>query len=391
VRRAPIGIFAALSLWVFAARADRLAVVPLESPGHPAPRTVADQLAADLIRQGHRVIAGADVAARIAMGNQGASSNWAADLLNTIDAARAALTRLDLVFAANIARKVGNDIVRSGGGAGGTEVLVEWSLLERQLALTASDAVLANRWLDAAVAFGLAVQLDPLRHPDAERDAFARRRSTLQDQTPAALSIVATPAAAEVWIDGTQRCQSPCTTQLLPGRHLARVSSAAHSPAVIDLEIPPGEIASRRLGLTAAYSGSSLQAIAAMLADPSRRTEGASALEPMARFLDVDHVVALVPSNDQMGFILAPPPVGQSRFGPVVPPFALSPAVIERLRPISVPDGEPARSWYAKPTTWIIAGGTAALIVGGLFLYRTTEPSPTGTLTVTSSPPGSLR
>jgi hypothetical protein len=384
VRRAPIGIFAALTLWISGARADRLAVVPLESADRQPPVALADQLAADLIRRGHRVVAGADVAARLAMGNQGAGRDWAAELQKDIDAARSALTRLDRVFAGNVARKVGNELVHSGGGAGGPEVLVAWALLERQLSLMSSDANQASQWLDMAIAFGPNVQLDPLRHPDVERDAFTRRRVALQNQPAGRLSITSTPSAAEVWVDGVRRCESPCTVAVVPGRHWARISSPAHAPAAIEVQIPAGTTASRHVGLSAAYSGASLHAIAAMLADPSRRAEGASALEPMARFLDVEHVVAVIPWGDQTRFVVAPSPTGQPALGPITAPADLSNAVAERLRQASTLRRETSHAWYASPTTWLIAGGVAALAVGGFLIFSPSDPARTGTLTVTS-------
>ena len=124
--------------------------------------------------------------------------------------------------------------------SGRREVLVEWCLLERQLAMTASDATGGRRWLDAAVAFGPGVELDPLRHPDDERDLFARRRTALREEVPATLSIATTPAAAEVWIDGVRRCESPCTVTLLPAdtwrgrlrpRTRLRSSTSSSAPA----------------------------------------------------------------------------------------------------------------------------------------------------------------
>jgi hypothetical protein len=260
-------------------------------------------------------------------------------------------------------------------------VLVEWCLLQRQLSITASDGKTANLWLDAAVVFGPDVELDALRHPEEERDLFSRRRVALQSELAASLSIGTTPEAAEVWVDGVKRCQSPCSVTLLPGRHLARATSPAHAPAVVDVEIGPGTIASRRVGLTAAYSGSSPKAIASMLADPSRRNEGASALEPMARFLDVDHVVALVPEGTDVRVIVAPPAAGRSRLGPAVPAAELSTTMVEQLRPIAPPP-EQSTPLLKKPGTWIVAGGVVAAIVGGFFVYEATRPQKNGTITV---------
>jgi hypothetical protein len=140
------------------------------------------------------------------------------------------------------------------------------------------------------------------------------------------------------------------------------------------------------LGLTAAYSGASLRAIEAMMSDPSRRAEGASALEPMARFLDVDHVVALVPEGDKTRMIFAPPAAGRTRLGPATAAPGLSAAAAEQLRPIG-PTQEEGKPWYGKPTAWLVGGGIVAGIVAGFFIYQASTPTPTGTLIITSSPP----
>jgi hypothetical protein len=367
VRLISLSSFASWALATSFASADRLAVVPLESQSHPPPALEAEQLSADLTSRGHRVVASADAVARMSAGSQGAGPDWAAHVMQSIGAARSALTRLDRALASSMTQKIGDDLVRRGGGAGGPEVLVEWCLLERQLSLTGSDANAAGAWLDAAIAFGPDVELDPLHHPDDERDLFARRRAALKSEAAAALSIVTAPVAADVWVDGVRRCASPCTVKVLPGRHLARASSPAYAPALVDVAIGPGATVSRRLGLTAAYSGASPQAIASMLADPNRRGEGTSALEPMARFLDVEHVVALVPEGAQIRVFLAPPAAGRSRVGPAVAAQDVSPAVLEQLRPIAAADeGTPL---LKKPGTWIIGGGIVAAIVGGFFIY----------------------
>jgi hypothetical protein len=371
------------------ARAERLAVLPLESPDGHVSLAAADKLAADLVHEGHRVLSGADVVARLSAGNQSAGREWAADLLKDIEAGRAALARLDQALASNIAGKVGTELAKGGGGTGGAEPLVQWALLQRQLAMTGSDASLPARWLDAAIAFGPEVELDPLRHPNIERDAFARRRAARRSEPAGQLSIATTPAAAEVSIDGVRRCESPCTVSLMPGRHLARMTLPAHAAATIDFEVAPGAVVSRRLGLPAAYTGANLHAIAAMLADPNRRTEGASALEPVARFLDVDHVIAVLPWGDQTRVMVAPAPPDQARLGPAMAPTDLSPAVIGRLRAVredARATSKTSTAWYASPVTWMIVGGAAALAVGGYFILRP-DPSQGGTLTVTSLPP----
>jgi hypothetical protein len=168
----------------------------------------------------------------------------------------------------------------------------------------------------------------------------------------------------------------------LPGRHLARTASPAYAPAVVDFEVAPGATETRRLNLTAAYSGASPQAIASMLGDPNRRSEGASALEPLGRFLDVEHVVALVPEGSQIRVLVAPPAAGRSRLGPAVAASDLSSTVIEQLRPIAQP--EASSSIFKKPVTWIVGVGVvAAAVVGGILIYDASRSAQkTGNITV---------
>jgi len=119
-----------------------------------------------------------------------------------------------------------------------------------------------------------------------------------------------------------------------------------------------------------------------MLADPNRRNEGASALEPLARFLDVEHIVTLVPEGSQIRIIVAPPAAGRSRLGPAVAPAELPSTVLEQLRPIAQPDEN--TPLFKKPVTWIVGAGiVAAAVVGGILLYDASRSqSKTGNITV---------
>lgn len=390
VRQGPLALAVAAATFASTARADRVAVLALESPGHAAPVADADAVAAALLARGHRTIASPDASARLTAGDEGAGVDWAAQTIVELTNARAALTRLDRAAASNTSRRIGQEIARRGGGAGGAEVLVEWALLERSLAATASDAAGAARWLDTAVALGPSTELDPLRHPDDERNRFNARRTALRAEIPASISLATTPPAAEVWVDGVHRCASPCAVAVVPGRHFVRVSSPAHAPANLEVELGPGAAVSRSLGLSAAYAGASPRAVAAMFSDPSRRGEAASALEPMARFLDVDHIVALVPEGvDAERIVVAPPAAGRQRLGPSVPKTALATSVLEQLRPLTPPGSEPPAAWYEKPGVWIGGAALVGAVVGGILLYEASRsssapPTPAGSLTVTS-------
>jgi hypothetical protein len=371
--------FAASNAW-----ADRIAVLAIESPSAPPPVVQADHVAAALLTKGHRVVAPADAASRLTSGDAGAGPDWAARQLQAIDAARAALTRLDRRFALMTETAVSREIIGHGGGAGGADVIVAWCLLERQLALTAADAAGAARWLDRAVAAAPGSEIDPLRHPEAERDAFSRRRGVLLAETPATLSISSVPAAADVWIDGVHRCSAPCAPELVPGRHLVLITSPAHAPAILDVETLPGTEQKRQVALSAAYAGASTRAIAAMLADPSRRREAVTALEPVAKFLDVDHVVALAPEGDQAWRVLvAPPARGRSAFGPAVSERDLDTAVADQLRPTEAAT-EASSPWYGKPAVWLGGAAVVGAVVAGVLVYGATRPAKTGTLTIGS-------
>jgi hypothetical protein len=382
VRLASFAFLAAI-LFPSIATADRIAVVPLHAPGDSAPVVEADRLSAELAARGHRVIAATDALARLSSGNRGSGADWGAEITQAIGTARAALARLDRAFAVATARRVGAEITRRGGGAAGSRVLVEWYLLEGQLASAASDAKGSAGWLDTAVAAGPNVELDPLNHPEDERDLFDRRRAKLREQAPATLSVSTVPPAADVWVDGVHRCTSPCSVERLAGHHLAFVSSPAHAPASFAFEVAAGATTSRRIALSAAYAGAPPDAIASMLASPSRRAEGASALEPMARFLDVTHVVALFPEEGKLRVLVSPPAAGRSPIGPLTDEDGLSFAVADQLSPVA-PATANGPAWYAKPTAWIVGAAILAGVVGGFLIYDASRPPATGTLTVGS-------
>ena len=370
------------------ARADRLAVLALPSADAPAPVVQADALSSHLIQNKHRTINSSDVRARVQAGNHGADAAWAAARSQSIAQARAALTRLDRQTASSIARQVDDSIRRAGGGAGGPEMLVEWALLERSLSLSSSGVHGAARWMQVAAAIGPRVVLDPLRFPEEDRNAFAAAVAEAEKLPPATVAMTSAPSSAELWVDGVLRCVTPCSAQLVPGHHFARVVSPAHAPSVLELELPAGSTNSREVGLSAAYSGASLDAIAAMLADPSRSAEASSALLSVARFLDVDHIIALSAERDgKLRMILVPPSTPLVRSG--LSGSELDGAADNALsseRAVQSGDGPRAHSsWYAQPMFWITMGAAVVAASAGAIYWGTRSDEPqaqTGTLVV---------
>jgi len=375
--RSSIAALFALAALVTAAqaRADRLAVISLRTAAAPPPVLQADALASHLLQQRHRTINHADAVARLQSGNEGAGSDWASGLSQTLAQARAALTRLDRHGASVLVRQVGDAIQHAGGGAGGAEVLVDWALLERSLATSSAGQSSGARWMRMAAAIGPRVALDPLHHPDDERNAFSDAVVELEKQPAAILAVTSAPAAAELWVDGVKRCSTPCSATLPAGHHYARISSPAHAPATFEIELAAGATASREVGLTAAYSGASLDAISAMFADPSRNGEASSALLSVARFLDVDHVVALAPEpSGTLRVVIAPPASGQPGSRNALSDGAVAGAVDSMLAGRTSPsDDAGATAWYSKPGVWIGVGIVVAAAAAGTIYWATRD------------------
>jgi hypothetical protein len=371
------------------ARADRLAVIALKTSQAPAPVLQADALAAHLLREHHRTINHADAVARLQAGNDKAGPAWSAVLVQTLAQARASLTRLDRRGATLLSNQVADAIRREGGGAGAAEVLVEWALLERSLALSSASPSGGSRWLQVAAALGPRVALDPLTHPDDERNALSAAVAGLEKQAPANLTISSTPAGAELWIDGVKRCATPCTHAVLPGHHFLRVSTPAHAPATLEVEVAAGAVGSREVGLSAAYSGASVDAIAAMLADPSRSAEAGSAIMSVSRFLDVNHVIALTSEpGGKLRVVVAPPSAAVARGGlrdDQLPSTVDS--ILSSNRGSSDGDsGGSSKAWYSRPLVWIGVSaviGVAAVVTSAILLSKPEpEPAHTGTLVI---------
>src|SRR5882672_6848298 len=80
-------LVAVCALTTSIASADRVVVIPLESPGRTTPTLEAERLSADLAARGHRVVATSDAIARIATGNDDAGADWAMQLTQSIGAA----------------------------------------------------------------------------------------------------------------------------------------------------------------------------------------------------------------------------------------------------------------------------------------------------------------
>lgn len=389
------------------ASAERIAVLGLEVPGASSVAVQASRVATLLAEHGHRVVSPGEASDRLGWTAADVGPEWAARQLRAIDSARAALTRLDWQTADALDRTTARDIVAHGGGASGSEVLVEWCLLEHEMAAAAGDAVAAKLWLDRAAATGESVAIDAARHPSDEVQQFERRRATLRSEPAATVAVATVPPGADVWIDGVRKCSSPCNLTLMPGRHLALLSMPRYAPVAADWTLGAGSDSVRKVALSAAHSGQSPAELGRMWAAANRRSEAATALEPAARFLDVNRVVALAPEGNGMTRVLvSPPATGRSRLGPLVGDRALEAAVLDQLRPAAgtVPDGSERSAsderadlqahrgapgdtapWYAKPAPWIVGGAAVAVFVGTVLIVGATRP-PTGTLTISSPP-----
>lgn len=353
------------------AHAARLAVVAVASPHGEPPVQEADALTSYLIARKHRTITSADVAERLLSGNEGAGADWAARLVSEIRAGREALTRLDRHGADRTRREGRESIERAGGGAAGPLVLVEWALLEAALATAAGDARGASDWIERAAALGPSVVLDPLVHPEPERQAFQSAAERAHDRPRGEVTVASVPSAAELWTDGVRRCLTPCTVKLPPGKHFVRVASPAHVPAVRSLELDENQTVTLRFGLSSAYNGASLDSVRAMLDDPSRTSEAQSSLASIAGFLDVDHVIVVRrgPSGTY-SLRVAPAATGNDAVRRGLPPASLASSatgmIRTKVRPAPQHDDG---AWYESTALWVGVASVAAVAVGaGLLL-----------------------
>lgn len=360
-----------LLLWVSEADASRLAVIAMSSAHGQEPVEIADALTSSLLAQRHRTIASADAKERLLSGNTGAGADWAAAIIAVVRRGREALTRLERHAAEQARREASESIERAGGGAAGPDALVEWALLESALAASAGDQALAKRWLTHAATLGPNVVLDPLLHPEPERGAFESAVENVRRQPGGTLDIVTVPPGAELWVDGTRRCRTSCTTGLPPGNHFVRITSPAHAPATFTFDLLGGQTLSRRVGLTSAYTGAPLTAIRAMLDNPSRLPEAHSSLANVADFLDVDHVLLLRRGkNNTLTLRVAPAVPGNDAFRGGLQESAVASSALAMLRkppkPIAAPEDDGA--WYESSALWIGAASIAVVAAGATLL-----------------------
>lgn len=372
-----------LCLFAFAsqASAERIAVIALPSPQGTAPVLEADRLCAQAISRRHQTICSADATARLRSGNERPDAAWAASLQQLVGQARGALTRLDRHGANALSRQVENAIRKNGGGTGGSEVLVEWALLERSLAISAGVSTTAARWLRIAAALGPTVPLDPLTHPEDERHAFAQAVAEQSAAAPGTLTVKSSPAPAELWVDGVKRCATPCSAKLPAGHHFVMVSASGHAPSALELEMGAGGSQQREVGLSAAYAGAPLDAIASMIANPSRAGEASAAIVPIARFLDVDRVVVVQSEgNGRLRAMLV-----SSSGSSVRDTGTTDDDVARRLGEGSSPADSDSSSnpWYRSTPLWIGVGVVVAgAIATGVYLGTRGNDQAPGTATL---------
>jgi len=381
VMRRLFGLSIGLLFFVFASRAsaERIAVIALPSAEGSPPVLEADRLCSKAIGRKHRAVCSADASARLRAGNERPDAAWAARLQQLVGQSRGALTRLDRHGATALTRQLEAAIRQYGGGTAGAEVLVEWALLERSLAVSASVSTTATRWLRVAAALGPTVALDPLTHPDEERHAFAQAVAELASSAPGALTVKSSPASAELWVDGVKRCATPCTAKLPPGHHFALVTASGHAHSAFEFELAPGASLQREVGLSAAYAGAPLEAIAAMLANPSRTGEASAAIVPIARFLDVDRVVVVQSEGSGRLRSMIVSATGES----VRDTGTTDEAVAKRLGEGSSPGDSGSRSWYRSTPLWIGVGVVVAgAIATGVYLGTRGDDAAPGTATL---------
>jgi hypothetical protein len=104
----------------------------------------------------------------------------------------------------------------------------------------------------------------------------------------------------------------------------------------------------------------------------------------MARFLDVDQIVAILPEDPLYRVFVGPPAAGRSRTGPAVADRELDATVTDQMRPTQPAERPGQTSLLSKPGFWIAGVAVVAAVVGGVLIYNASRPPQTGTLVITS-------
>jgi hypothetical protein len=173
--------------------------------------------------------------------------------------------------------------------------LLDTLALQGAVLVLQGDAKAGRKVFERLVAIDEGYALQGGRFPEAVKKAFREVSSRARDIPSGQLSVYATPAAAEVWVDGKFRGISPLTPplSLRAGRHYVRVVRDGYDPFGTVVDVRKGAAATVQAPMRASMRFSTFDDLVGRVAHG-----GARAQAQLAAFLKVDQVLVLVVESE---------------------------------------------------------------------------------------------
>ncbi len=263
-------------------------------------------------------------------------------------------------------------------------------MLARALRLKGLTLLYLARNDEAKIVLGSASALDPSFSPGAEewppeaRLLYADTVADAKRAAPGSLSVGVTPDAATVWLDGRVVGSGSTTVpKVAPGAHYLLVVSPAFERFAGVVTLEGGGKLSQASVFLEAIAGESGRAAAVAALDEAWSSEREEAVtRQVAAVLEADTVVMVSEhpdrgSNPPVAWILGND--GKRRGGYVTLASTESAAreISDRLVGLTdIGSVDPPPPWYARWTTWAIAGGAVAIVGGSILLVALTRDEP---------------
>ncbi|MEE8410574.1 MAG: PEGA domain-containing protein [Myxococcota bacterium] len=263
-------------------------------------------------------------------------------------------------------------------------------LLARALRLKGLTLLYLERNDEAKVAFAAASALDPSFGPGAEewppeaRLLYADTVAETKRRAPGSLSVRVTPEAATVWLDGRNVGNGSTTVaKVAPGVHYLLVVCPAHERFAGVVTVDGGGKLSQASVFLNSIDGASGRGAAVAALDEAWNSEREKTVaRQIAAVLQADAVVMVSPNphrstDPPVAWILGSDGERRGGFVTLASSAAGAAEIIGRLFGITdIAPVEPTTPWYARWTTWVIAGGAAAVVGGSILIYAMTRDKP---------------
>lgn len=280
-----IAALALLAATAAAGKSVAVVVVPKDSPSGQA-AVVVGKHARDAFWEGYDLL---DVERFLQGGEAGVAEQKAKEGRAALERGRAALDALEPTPALEALAEAVVAFEQGAASLTDASSLVEAQLLEGAAWAVQGDQKAARRSFERALVLDPAAELPPGSFPPAVEKAWSDAKAKAGTGGNGTLTVYATPAAAEVWVDGKFRGSAPVVLEDVPvGRHLVRVWREGYQGYGVVAEVKKSVEASVQATLRPTTRFSQYDDLAARL------TGGPNAAADLASFLKVDQMFSAV-------------------------------------------------------------------------------------------------